>query len=155
MFPAGRLIQGIAKPSGRRTQTAVTRDAALKWFQELEATAGVQSLKGRGWYGLRRIFTDEAMKYTSNEMTLNAFSGTSTQIRNRVYQDQESLEAKIDAARVGEAIRTESRVAGMTPGPSPLLLDPRPVRQLSVFTVDEIQSAISSIEAQRFAANYW
>src|SRR5689334_10709113 len=63
---------------------------------ELEAAAGVSRIKGRGWYGLRRILMDTAPKYTSNEMTLNTLAGTSTDMRNSVYQDQESLEAKVD-----------------------------------------------------------
>lgn len=95
---AGCLDRGIANPRGESAQQAATRNATLGWFRELEPAAGVSQADGRGWYGLRRILMDTAPKYTSNEMSLNALAGTSTDMRNSVYQDQESLEAKVDAA---------------------------------------------------------
>lgn len=81
LFPAGRLDNGIAKPDGKLTHREVTRNAALGWFHELETIAGVECKKGRGWNGLRRIYTDVAPRYTSNEKTLNTVSGTSTEMR--------------------------------------------------------------------------
>lgn len=152
LFPAGRLINGIANPEGKYTQMEVTRDAALGWFHELETIAGVENKRGRGWNGLRRIYTDEAPKYTSNEKTLNTVSGTSTEMRTQVYQDQASLEAKIDAARVTAAIRTGGRVAGATPAPNPLLVEPALAKALSVYSPNELRAAIAHLEAQRAAA---
>lgn len=149
LFPGGRLDNGIANPRGKHAQSEVTRDAALGWFHELEAAAGVQHVKGRGWYGLRRIITDTAPKYTGNEMTLNTISGTSTEMRNTVYQDQESLEAKVDAANTLERIRTDGRVAGTTPTPNPLLVNPALARALSIYSQEEIRLAIAYMEAQR------
>lgn len=113
-FPAGRLVMGIAKPNGKHSHMPITRDAALGWFHDLEVIAGVQVVKGRGWNGLRRILMDAAPKYTGNEATLNTLSGTSTAMRNEVYQDRESLESKVDAANTYERIRTNGRTAGTT-----------------------------------------
>jgi hypothetical protein len=151
LIPAGRLDRGIANPRGRYAQQEATRDAALGWFHELEAAAGVQQMKGRGWYGLRRILIDTAPKYTSNEMTLNTLAGTSTDMRNSVYQDQESLEAKIDAANTYERIRTGGRVSGTTPAPNPLLVNPALAKALSIYSADEIRAAIAHLEGQRAA----
>ena len=149
LFPAGRLDQGIAKPTGKHASQSVTPDAARGWFRELEAAAGVQQVKGRGWYGLRRIVTDRAPKYTANEMTLNTLSGTSTEMRNNVYQDQESLEAMVDAANTFERIRTGGRVSGTTPAPNPLLVSPALAKALSIYSPDEIRAAIAHLEATR------
>ena len=53
---------GIADPSRESSKEFATRDAALGWFREHEAAAGVPYVKGRGWYGLRRLLTDEGPK---------------------------------------------------------------------------------------------
>ena len=94
---------------------------------------------------------DTAPKYTSNEMTLNALAGTSTDMRNSVYQDRESLEAKVDAANTYERIRTGGRVSGTTPTPNPLLVNPALAKALSIFSPEEIRAAIAHLEGQRAA----
>ena len=150
-FPAGRLVMGIAKPNGKHSHMPVTRDAALGWFHDLEVIAGVQVVKGRGWNGLRRILMDAAPKYTGNEATLNTLSGTSTAMRNEVYQDRESLESKVDAANTCERIRTNGRTAGTTPAPNPLRINPELAKQLSRYSADEIRAMIAQMEADRAA----
>ena len=149
LCPAGRLHQGIAKPSGKHALQSVTTDAGRGWFRDLEATAGVEQVPGRVWYGLRRILMDTAPKYTGNEMTLNTMAGTSTEMRNSVYQDQESLEAKVDAANALERLRTDGRVSGTTPAPNPLLVNPALAKALSIYSPEELQAAIAHLETQR------
>jgi hypothetical protein len=129
----------------------VTRDVALGWFHDLEAVAGVDSVKGRGWYGLRRTLMDSAPKFTENEMTLNTLAGTSTAMRNEVYQNPESLESKVDAANTYERIRTNGRMSGTTPAPNPLLLNPTLAKEPSIYSANEIRSAIAHLDAQRAA----
>ena len=115
LCPGGRLRRGITAPDGRHSGTPAGRDTISTWFHEFEAAAGVERQPGRGWYGLRRVYTDLAPKHTANERTLNTVSGTSTAMRKR-YQEEESVEAQIDAARVTEAIRTARRPARATAG---------------------------------------
>lgn len=100
---------GIARPKSKYSHMPATRDATLGWFHDLEVIAGVQVVKGRGWNGLRRIVMDAAPKYTGNEATLNTLSGTSTTMRNGVYQDRESIESKVDAASMNGFVRMVAR----------------------------------------------
>ena len=94
---------------------------------------------------------DAAPKYTGNEATLNTQSGTSTAMRNEVYQDRESLESKVDAANTYERIRTNGRAAGTTPAPNPLLINPDLAKQLSLHSADEIRAMIAQMETDRSA----
>jgi hypothetical protein len=149
LFPGGQLRKGIADPAGKYAQQSVTPDAARGWFRELEAAAGVQHVEGRGWYGLRRILTDTAPRFTSNELTLNVLAGTSTEMRNTVYQDPDSLEARINAANTYEQIRTGGRVSGTTPAPTPLLLNPSIARKLATYSVEELEAAITFLDGRR------
>jgi hypothetical protein len=80
-----------------------------------------------------------------------ASTSRSTLNRNLVYQDKQSLEAKVAAARVGEKIRTAGRVSGTTPAPNPLPINPALARALSIYTSDEIQAAITHLASQRAA----
>lgn len=151
LFPAGRLVMGVAKPTGKYSRMPATRDAALGWFHDLEVIAGIQVVKGRGWNGLRRVLMDTAPRYTGNESTLNTMAGTSTAMRNGVYQDRESLESKVDAANTLERIRTNGRTAGTTPTPNPLLINPDLAKQLSLYSADEIRAMIALMDADRAA----
>jgi hypothetical protein len=151
LFPAGRLAMGVAQPNGKYSRMPATLDAALGWFHDLEVIAGVQLLKGRGWNGLRRVLMDAAPKFTGNESTLNTMAGTSTAMRNGVYQDRESPESKVDAANTLERIRTNGRTAGTTPAPNPLLINPDLAKQLTRYSADEIRAMIAWTEAGRAA----
>ena len=55
LFPAGRIKGGKAKRVAE--PRVLSRDAARKMSRQLEAVAGVASLKGRAGYGVRRIAT--------------------------------------------------------------------------------------------------
>jgi hypothetical protein len=94
---------------------------------------------------------DTAPKYTGNETTLNTMAGTSTTMRNEVYQDREALESKVDAANTLERIRTNGRTAGTTPAPNPLLINPDLAKQLSLYSADEIRAMIARLDADRAA----
>ena len=125
VVPDGRLVRGVAPvvPSERRKPAG--RDAIRKrWFHVLEAAACVQSVKGRGWYGLRRLTMDLAPVETDNERTLNRFSMTSTEMRNSRYQDRADEAAALEAAEVAARLRTRHRVGGTTIPPTVAALRP-------------------------------
>lgn len=104
LFPAGRLKKGKAKVNGR--ETPMTRDAALKMFHHLETVAGVPSVRGRGWYGIRRIATDLAEDFEKDERVLNSITGhRDSATRRLVYQDAERPEILNQAALVRAKIR--------------------------------------------------
>jgi hypothetical protein len=104
LFPAGRFKKGKAKvvPSPK----PLTRDAARKAFHRLETVANVTSIKGRGWYGVRRIATDLAEDVESDERVLNSITGhRDSTTRRLVYQDQERPEVLNRAAITRAKVR--------------------------------------------------
>lgn len=84
----------------------LTRDAALKMFHQLEEIAEVTSVKGRGWYGVRRIATDAAEDVQKDERVLNSITGhRDSSTRRLVYQDRERPEVLSLAAKTRSAVR--------------------------------------------------
>jgi len=148
---AGCLDRGIANPRGESAQQAATRNATLGWFRELEPAAGVSQADGRGWYGLRRILMD---------------NGTEVHVERDEPERagrHEHGHAELGLPRPGvpggegrrgytyERIRTGGRVSGSTPAPNLALVNPVLAKELSVYTPEEIRSAIAHLEAQRAA----
>ena len=84
LLPQGRLVKGVVRlhegpprvsarargPSAPRSLKPLTRDALLKMFHELKRLAGVESKRGRGWYGVRRVTTDLAEHVESDNRVL-------------------------------------------------------------------------------------
>jgi integrase len=112
LLPAGQLTGGRktdATPVCRKEQAtggSVGRRTALAWFHEAEAVAGVPSIPGRGWVGLRRGGVDGAKGLGVSREVLKEFGGWSdTQVPDGIYADQESLEAIGKAADARASIR--------------------------------------------------
>jgi hypothetical protein len=104
LFPAGRFRAGKAKLV--HEPKPLTRDAALGMFRDLEAAAGVASIKGRGWYGVRRASTDLCEDVEQDERVLNAITGhKDSTVRRGVYQDGERPEVLKQAALTREKVR--------------------------------------------------
>jgi integrase len=104
LFPAGRLAKGKAKSSA--TAKPLTRAAALDMFHRLEAVAGVVSMKGRGWNGVRRIATDVAEDIETDERVLNSITGhKDSAMRRAVYQHGNRPEILIRAAETRAEMR--------------------------------------------------
>lgn len=82
LVPQGRLIRGSAPVAKAEFHIPATRDAVRTWFHELERAAGLEPVKGRARNCLRRLTRDLAPAETSNEVTLNTVSSTSTAMRN-------------------------------------------------------------------------
>ncbi len=90
LLPSGKLVRGAASVE-RARQSPLTRDALRKAFHALEVAAGVTPVKGRAWYGLRRVATDAAPNYTSDRRVLDKLGGwtAGSTTREDTYQDRE------------------------------------------------------------------
>jgi hypothetical protein len=110
LIPAGRLVRGKAWPSSDAQPW--TRAAAGEAFHEFEIIAGVQPLKGRGWYGIRRITTDAAREFTSDEAVLDAIGGwQDSRTRRSIYEDMENERVRQAAMQVRRKTRAAGRLA--------------------------------------------
>lgn len=104
LFPAGRLVKGRSKLVS--DAKPLTRAAALDMFHHLERAAGVAAVKGRGWYGVRRIAADLAEDIEPDERVLNSITGhRDSATRRGVYQQNERPEVLSKAATTRERIR--------------------------------------------------
>jgi hypothetical protein len=117
LFPAGRFKKRRAKVSVEPKPP--TRDAALGMFRELEHFADVHTIKGRGWYGVRRVASDEAEDVEHDERVLNSITGhRDSTTRRLVYQDRERPEVLKQAAITRAKVRRGER-ADATPHAAP------------------------------------
>lgn len=104
LFPAERMIRGLAK--WRAEAKPLSRDAALKMFHRLEAVAGVESMEGRGWYGVRRIASDLVEDMVADERVQNAVMANSKDVRRRHYQQKRRAKILAKAREARELMRT-------------------------------------------------
>ncbi len=117
LFPAGQLRGGRkgegvalahlaeARPLNRRT--------LLAWWYELEALCGIPHVPGRAAYGVRRAAVDAAVAAGISRDALKEHGGWSdTQTPDRIYREQERVEARAEAARTRAEIRGEEKDGG-------------------------------------------
>lgn len=112
LFPAGQLTGGrtdqataVCRPTMGKAKP-IARTAVLGWFHDAELLAEVPEVKGRGWYGLRRVNVDEAKKRGASREALKAFGGwADTQVPDAIYADQEAMAGIEAAADLRELIR--------------------------------------------------
>ncbi len=123
LFVGGHLPARDGVPYTRPDHASrgpVDRTAMRRWLRDTELAAGITHLAGRGWYGLRRIAVDAAKGAGISREGLQQSGGWSdTQIPDRIYADQEALEAREEAARVRAVLRGENRPAIDQNGASP------------------------------------
>lgn len=105
LFPAGELVKGRIAWDGK---TLMNRRTALAQFYAVEKAAGVEPIDGRGWYGLRRGFSDLTRVETTDERVRDAAGGwtTGSETRSRIYMDPNDLSVIEEAARVRRKVRT-------------------------------------------------
>jgi hypothetical protein len=100
----------------------LSRDGARIAFQELERIAGVPHVRGRGWYGLRRVATDIAETATTDDRVKDRLGGwQDSETRKQIYQGRETAELRTKAADVRRQIRLGSvpiLADGAPPAPS-------------------------------------
>jgi integrase len=112
LFPAHRFRKGAAKVVEH--PVSLTRDAALGMFRKLEAVAGVPSLPGRGWYGVRRAAADAAEDVEKDERVLNSITGhRDSNTRRNIYQDRERPAVLNRAAQTRQRLRSDA-IAGVS-----------------------------------------
>jgi hypothetical protein len=109
LFPAGRFRKGVLPR--RDAPKQMTREHAGELFRELEQLAGVEHVPGRAWYGIRRVTTDIAPAFTSDERVLDNLSSNDEETRRRYYQDREAPRFRQQAAAVRDQVRRRARDA--------------------------------------------
>lgn len=98
LFPEGKLKQGRATVKDcEQPMEASTLRGLLK---DLERAAKVDNVKGRGWHGLRRAFSDYYATLAVDGRLLDETQGwvRGSTMRERVYQDQEDVQLQKDAS---------------------------------------------------------
>lgn len=112
LMPAGMLVYGRATVERARAGF-LTRQFARREFHALERAAGVTPKRGRAWYGLRRVATDEAPRFVSDRRVLDQLGGWTpgSTTREDTYQDWENELLRADTAAAREAWRTGGKTA--------------------------------------------
>ena len=111
LFPGSRMR--MLDETGRRWTRRVrldakplSRDGARAAFQELERIARVPYVRGRGWYGLRRIAADMAETETTDDRVKDRLGGwKDSETRKQIYQDRETDRLRVEAASVRRRMR--------------------------------------------------
>jgi integrase len=79
--------------------------ALRDYWNDLEQLAGVQHVRGRGWYALRRRAADDAEDVSTDERALNEFGGWTDSNTRRGYQEQGRIDVKEKTRDIRAAIR--------------------------------------------------
>lgn len=126
LFPAGQLPGGrkgedpVATSERHVTCGLLAGNTIRDWFREAEALAGVPSVKGRVFYGVRRAAVDAFKARQGSREGLQAFGGwADTQIPDTIYADAEAEYAQDEAAKHRAAIRGEAPEAAAAEASEP------------------------------------
>lgn len=121
LMPQGRFV-GACVPVRRngRYRKPVSKRTVLDWFHALEELAEVTHLEGRGWYGLRRLWSDLTPAHVSSARGREVMGGWArgSRVADRVYRSKEDEEAIREAARGRSAIREALRSGAMAEVPA-------------------------------------
>lgn len=107
IFPGGCFVEGVARV--KKSPPRWNRRTALDHFHALERAAGITPVRGRGFYGIRRVAADLAPEFSQDDRVLDRIGGHGREAREGTYQDRENLQFVRDAARVRAALRTGGR----------------------------------------------
>lgn len=105
LFPGEKLRRG--KAVVERASKPADRSSLGKWLHTLEKAAGVETVSGRAWYGLRRLFSDLMETATDDDRVKDEAGGwrQGSEMRRTIYQDQEAREIAEQAADARERLR--------------------------------------------------
>jgi hypothetical protein len=112
LFPSGQLPGG-RKGEGRATEKhrnakQVGARRITSWFIEAEELAGVEHLRGRGPYGVRRVAVDSAKGNGISREGLKEYGGwTDTQVPDMIYAAKKSEKARKEACEMRARFRGE------------------------------------------------
>ena len=126
-----------------------SRDGARTAWQALEAIAGIPHVKGRGWYGMRRVATDIAEPLISDPRVKDSLGGwVNRRTRPAIYQAEAGEEVRAAAAAVRHQMRTGAATA--LP-PSYLALVGSGVSTAQEEKLDTLLGQLSHVERTRLA----
>lgn len=124
IFPAGRLrfdvapsrvsrrkatVQPVKRAKLSVTNTPIDKRTLNDQFHELERIAKVDSVPGRGWYGIRRRATDVYEDYEKDERVLNDQTGhKKSETRREVYQERERETIRARSAETRRRVRNQA-----------------------------------------------
>lgn len=134
-----------------------------RMFRTYQEACGVEYLKGRQWYGLRRRFSDEISRHATDRMATNVAQGwaAGSTMGDAVYRNEKDERTRLDAATARKAAFAALR--GKTGGDDGLLdrtvaallaADPETLKAVAVLlgTVEEARGpARIRTGDQRFA----
>lgn len=103
LFPAGHVLKGGIFPIS--ALQPMSRESALTWYLDLEKLAAVAHVRGRGWYGVRRLATDRVADETSDPRVSDGMFGNSPDTRNKRYLEKRRLEILAKTGDVRAAYR--------------------------------------------------
>lgn len=112
LMPQGRFVGGCTPVrANRRYLQPVAKRSMLDWFHALEEVAEVEHVDGRGWYGLRRLWSDLTPDHVRSSRGREVMGGWArgSKVADKVYRTKEDEEAIREAARGRSAIREALR----------------------------------------------
>lgn len=112
LMPQGRFVEGRTPVrANRRYLKPISKRTLLDYFHDLEEIAGVDHIPGRGWYGLRRLWSDLSPEHTTTTRAREVMGGWArgSKVPDQVYRSKDDEAAIREAARGRAAIREELR----------------------------------------------
>lgn len=103
LIPGGYMAKGKAQVK-HAMQSMGDRAARTYWYR-LEEAAGVEHVKGRGWYGMRRRQADDAEDETPDKRILKKMGGWTNDQTREKYQDEGRIDLAAKTADVRSRIR--------------------------------------------------
>ena len=108
LMPQGRFVEGATpfRDNGRYLKS-ISKRTLLDYFHDLEELAGVAHVPGRGWYGLRRLWTDLGDEHVGGARARELLSGHArgSKVPDQVYKTKQDEVAIREAARGRALIR--------------------------------------------------
>lgn len=124
LFPAGVMpydVKPSRRPQNKRkyvdipcvrrasadVQNEPSDDRSMRdWFDKLESVAGVNHVRGRGWYGIRRVASDVYPDYEDDARVLNDATGhADSKTREKTYQEKNSSSVRARTAQTRRKVR--------------------------------------------------
>ncbi|HYW11198.1 MAG TPA: hypothetical protein VE871_04550, partial [Longimicrobium sp.] len=103
---AAALVQSVRRARTDGPEKPINKRTMTDMFHDLERVAGVKSVDGRGWYGIRRKATDVTEDYESDERVLNDLTGhRRSETRRNNYQQRNRARVRAKSAETRARVR--------------------------------------------------
>jgi integrase len=110
LFPGGRPTDGkftVEQVFRSEEPVRINKRTAIAAWNAFEKAVGVAHVDDRSFYGLRRILSDKANDYTTDDRVLNRMTGNTAETRKQYYLDKERDEDRAKAAEVRRRMRLD------------------------------------------------